>query len=77
MTMLITATTWRRGLAPSDIVRALANLWNLGLLLAAAITLLRFLYWVFLKKLLRARRIANIRLNRLMRERGSERGDHP
>jgi hypothetical protein len=74
--MLITATLWRWEFAPSDIVRALANLWNLGLLLAAAITLLCFLYWVFLKKFLRARRIANIRLNRLMRERGSEGGDH-
>jgi hypothetical protein len=74
--MLITATLWRWEFAPSDIVRALANLWNLGLLLAAAITLLCFLYWVFLKKFLRARRIANIRLHRLMRERGSEGGDH-
>ena len=62
-----------RGLTPIDILRALANLWNLGLLVAVAVSLLCFLYRVFLKKLLRARRIANIRLNRLLDQRGAER----
>ena len=73
--MLTIAGIWMRGFTPIDILRALENLWNLGLLVAAVITLLMFLYWVFLKKFLRARRIANIRLNRIMRERGLEQSD--
>ena len=73
--MLTIASIWMRGFVLLDILRALENLWNLGLLVAAALTLLMFLYWVFLKKFLRARRIANIRLNRLMREPSSKRAE--
>jgi hypothetical protein len=53
-----------------DALRGLANLWNLGLLIAVVLTLLWFLYRVFLRKLIRARRIANLRFARIMRERG-------
>jgi hypothetical protein len=74
--MLTNATLSMPGLTPIDILRALANLWNLALLVAVAVSLLCFLYWVFLKKLLRARRIANIRLNRLMHERGAGPTEH-
>ena len=55
-----------------DALRGLENLWNLGLLIAAVLTLLWFLYRVFLRKLLRARRIANLRLARIMRERSGQ-----
>ncbi|PYX80182.1 MAG: hypothetical protein DMG70_25110 [Acidobacteria bacterium] len=47
----------------------LLALWSVGLLLAAATTLVWFLYWFFLRRLLRARRIVNARFERLMRER--------
>jgi hypothetical protein len=52
-------------------VRFVANLaafWNLILLAAVLVTLGWFLYAVFLKKILRARRIGNVRERRLMRE---------
>jgi hypothetical protein len=52
-------------------VRFLTNLaafWNLILLAAAFVTLGWFFYAVFLKKILRARRIANARERRLLRE---------
>ena len=52
-----------------DALRGLENLWNLGLLIAAVLTLLWFLYRVFFRKLIRARRIANLRFARIMRER--------
>jgi hypothetical protein len=55
-----------------DALHALANFWNLALLLAVAVTLLWFIYRVFLRKLIRARRIANLRLARMMRERGGQ-----
>lgn len=50
-------------------LRGLANLWALGLVLAVAATLTWFVYSVFLKRLLRVRRIANIRLRRMLEER--------
>jgi hypothetical protein len=53
-----------------DTLRGIVGLWNLALMLGAAITLLWFAYSVFLRKFLRARRIANLRMNRIMRERG-------
>ena len=46
----------------------LAALWNVTLLAAVFATLGGFLYKVFLKKLLRARRIANARERRMLRE---------
>ena len=46
----------------------LASLWNLLLFLAIAIVLARFFYAVFLRKLLRVRRIAHIRERRALRE---------
>jgi peptidoglycan/LPS O-acetylase OafA/YrhL len=52
-----------------DALRALENLWSLALLIAVVVTLSWFLYRVFLRKFIRARRIANLRLARLMRER--------
>jgi hypothetical protein len=46
----------------------LAAFWNLILLAAVFVTLGGFFYAVFLKKILRARRIANARERRLLRE---------
>jgi hypothetical protein len=66
---------WPLGSENSDsslwIVNTLRNLalfWNLILVAAVFGTLSWFFYAVFLKKLLRARRIANVRERRLMRE---------
>ena len=52
-----------------ELLRGLANLWGLGLVVAVAATLVWFVYSVFLKRLLRVRRIANIRLRRMLEER--------
>ena len=54
-----------------DTLRGIVGLGNLALMLAAVATLLWFAYYVFLRKFLRARRIANLRMNRIMREKGS------
>jgi len=51
-----------------DTLRGVVGLWNLGMMLVALATLLWFGYWVFLRKFLRARRIANLRLRRIMDE---------
>lgn len=56
-------------LAPVRVMDLLANVWGLGLVVAAAATLGWFVYSVFLKRLLRVRRIANIRLRRILEER--------
>ncbi len=56
-----------------ETLRNLAELWNLGLLLAVVGTLGWFVYSVFLRKLIRARRIANLRFKRMARERRDER----
>jgi len=60
-----------------DIVRSIANFWTVGLILATAGTLLWFIYWVYLRKLLRVRRIANLRLRRMLEERESNISDDP
>ena len=41
---------------------------NLILLLASAAVLFWFLYWFLLRRLIRARRIANLRERRMLRE---------
>jgi len=51
----------------------LAAFWNLLLFLILAGTLLWFFYGFFLRRLIRARRIANARSRRMMRE-AAERG---
>jgi hypothetical protein len=51
-----------------DVVRALANFWILGLMAAAGGTLLWFFYRVCLRRWWRVRRIANIRLRRMLEE---------
>jgi hypothetical protein len=56
-----------------DVVRALANFWVLGLVAAAGGTLIWFFYRVFLRRWWRVRRIANIRLRRMLEEAESER----
>jgi hypothetical protein len=58
-----------------DGLRGLANFWSLGLMAAAAGTLVWFLYWVFLRKLLRVRRIANIRLRRMLEDDSPDQGE--
>lgn len=55
-----------------EVLRALANFWILGLMAAAGGTLLWFFYRVFLRRWWRARRIANIRLRRMLEEGESE-----
>jgi hypothetical protein len=45
-----------------------AAIWNLLLLLAAIGTLVWFLYWFGLRRLIRARRIASSRDRRMLRE---------
>jgi flagellar biogenesis protein FliO len=45
-----------------------AAIWNLLLLLAAILTLVWFVYWFGLRRLIRARRIATSRDRRMLRE---------
>jgi hypothetical protein len=45
-----------------------AALWELAVLMLAAGTLLWFLYWIYLRRILRARRIAHARDKRMLRE---------
>ena len=52
----------------SGLVNSLGALWSLGLWLAAIATLLWFLYWFLLRRLVRARRIAAARERRMLRE---------
>jgi hypothetical protein len=61
----------------TDIVRSVANFWTVGLILATVGTLLWFVYWVYFRKLLRVRRIANLRLRRMLDERESDISDNP
>jgi hypothetical protein len=56
----------------ADIVRSIANFWTVGLILTTVGTLLWFVYWVYLRKVLRVRRIANLRLRRMLEERESD-----
>ena len=51
-----------------DLLRGIANIWSLGLIVAVVVTLAWFVYSIFLKRLLRVRRIANIRLRRILEE---------
>ena len=51
-----------------DLLHGIANLWGLGLIVAVVITLAWFVYSIFLKRLLRVRRITNIRLRRMLEE---------
>ncbi len=52
-----------------DLIHTLLGLGSVALLLVSVGTLLWFFYWLFLRRVLRARRIANARMQRLMRER--------
>ena len=58
-----------------DLLHWIANLWSLGLILAAVFTLAWFVYSIFLKRCLRVRRIANIRLRRMLEENERSEGD--
>ena len=51
-----------------ELLRAVANVWGLALVLGAAATLVWFVYATCLRKLLRVRRIENIRLRRILAE---------
>jgi hypothetical protein len=59
-----------------DIVRSVANFWTVGLIFATAGTLMWFVYRVSLRKLWRVRRIANIRLRRILEERDNDLRDN-
>ena len=52
----------------TNFLTGFAAAWNLILLLLAAATLIWFLYWVFLRKLIRAKRISSGHMKRLLRE---------
>ena len=58
-----------------DTLRGIVGLGNLALMLGTFGLLAWFAYWMFLRKFLRARRIANLRMSRMLRERqdGSDR----
>jgi O-antigen/teichoic acid export membrane protein len=47
---------------------SLAALWELAVLALAVGTLAWFFYWVYLRRILRARRIARLRDKRMLRE---------
>jgi hypothetical protein len=49
-------------------LRNLVAFWNLTLLIASFTTLGWFFYWVFLRKIVRAKRIASLRSRRILRE---------
>lgn len=51
-----------------EVVRNLLALSNVLLFVFAFGALLWFVYWVFLRRMLRARRIANARMKRLMQD---------
>jgi len=51
-----------------SVLSNLAAIWNLLLLMAAIGTLVWFLYWFVLRRLIRARRISGARDRRLLRE---------
>jgi hypothetical protein len=53
----------------------LAALWNLALFVVAAATLVWFIYWFALRRLIRARRIEGFRMKRLMREAAERKSD--
>lgn len=55
-----------------EVFETLLGLWNVVLLIWVAATLVGFFYWFFLRRILRARRIANIRLERMIEERMEE-----
>lgn len=55
-----------------EIARSLLALWSFGLLAASLATLLWFFYRFFLRRIMRARRIANLRLKRMMEERNDD-----
>lgn len=52
----------------TNLFSSLATLWYLALLVFAAGTLLWFLYWIYLRRILRARRIAHARDKRMLLE---------
>ena len=52
-----------------DLLAGIANCWSLALILATVGTLLWFVYSLWFRRLWRARRIANIRLKRMLEER--------
>jgi hypothetical protein len=51
-----------------DLLHGIANLWSLALIVGVVVTLAWFVYTIFLKRWLRVRRIANIRLRRILEE---------
>ncbi|MBZ5704416.1 MAG: hypothetical protein LAN63_03625 [Acidobacteriia bacterium] len=52
----------------TNVFSSLAALWYLALLVLAVGTLLWFFYWIYLRRILRARRIAHARDKRMLRE---------
>ena len=52
----------------TNLFSSLATLWYLALLVLAVGTLLWFFYWIYLRRILRARRIAHARDKRMLRE---------
>jgi hypothetical protein len=69
VTMLFLADLYLAFPSLGDLLAGIANWWSLGLILASAGTLLWFVYSLWCRRLWRARRIANIRLKRMLEER--------
>lgn len=66
--------------APTRLLEIAHNflaLWSFALLAASLATLVWFLYWFFLRRIMRARRIANLRLKRMVEERRDDRPNLP
>jgi hypothetical protein len=51
-----------------ELLHGIANVWSLGLIALVAATLVWFVYAICLRRLFRVRRIANIRLQRMLAE---------
>jgi hypothetical protein len=59
----------------TNLLGNLGALWNLALLIVVAGTLLWFVYWFFVRRFLRARRIASARDRRMLREAAQRQSD--
>jgi hypothetical protein len=69
VTMLLLSSFYLAVPSFGDLLAGIANWWSLALILATAGTLLWFVYSLWFRRLWRARRIANIRLKRMLEER--------
>jgi hypothetical protein len=67
--MVYPASTYLAFPSFEDLLAGIANWWSLALIMGSAGTLLWFVYSLWFRRIWRARRIANIRLKRMLEER--------